>query len=407
MVFYSGGIYILAHKKWSMWSQLIAGFLLVISTTGFARLAYGVLMPFMQADLNINYTQAGLLATTISLGFLAISPLAGLLALKFGMKQVIMAGGFLVTVSFLFLSFSNSFYLYMLIMFFCGAGSALAFSPIMSLLVIQFQKKKGLVLGVLLSGVGSGMLLSGLMTTYLIRYFPVWEWRAIWIIFSITSILFTLLSWIVLKEPGKSVTNKDDSNQGVAHAYKNRKILRVGIIYFLIGLAYLIPILFQTSFMIHSGISERVAGSLFSISGLFTIIGGPIWGIVSDKVGRKKSLLVALAFCVMGGIIPVVDDHIISFMASAILFGFSIGGLMVLVQAMAVERSLPYLVPAVLGFITIFFATGQLLGPFLAGSIIEHLGGVREAYIFAIFIFFTALILTCFVSEKEKVVLET
>ncbi len=165
-------------------------------------------------------------------------PHSWLLALKFGMKQVIMAGGFLVTVSFLFLSFSNSFYLYMLIMFLCGAGSALVFSSIMSLLVIQFQKKKGLVLGVLLSGVGSGMLLSGLMTTYLIRYFPVWEWRAIWLIFSIVSILFTLLSWIVLKEPGKSVTNKDDRNQGVAHAYKNRKILRVGIIYFLIGLSY-------------------------------------------------------------------------------------------------------------------------------------------------------------------------
>jgi predicted MFS family arabinose efflux permease len=244
------------------------------------------------------------------------------------------------------------------------------------------------------------------MTTYLIQYFPVWEWRAIWIIFAIISIIVTFLSWIVLKEPGNRASNKDDRNLRVAHVYKNQKIVRVGIIYFLVGVAYLIPILFQTSFMIHSGISEKVAGSLFSISGLFTIIGGPIWGMVSDKVGRKKSLLVALAFCVMGGIIPVVNDHIISFIASAILFGFSIGGLMVLVQAMAAERSLPYLVPAVLGFVTIFFATGQLLGPFLAGAIIEQLGGVREAYVFAVFIFVTALIITSFVSEKEKVVLE-
>lgn len=389
-----------------MLTQLMAGFLLVISTTGFARLAYGVLMPFMQADLNMNYTQAGLLATTISLGFLAISPAVGVLALKFGMKKVIITGGFLVTGSFILLSFSNSFYLFTLIMFFCGAGSAFVFSPLMSLLVIQFQKKKGLVLGVLLSGVGSGMLLSGLMTTYLIRYFPVWEWRAIWIIFAIISIIVTFLSWIVLNEPGNRADNKDDRNLRVAHVYKNQKIVRVGIIYFLVGVAYLIPILFQTSFMIHSGISEKVAGSLFSISGLFTIIGGPIWGMVSDKVGRKKSLLVALAFCVMGGIIPVVNDHIISFIASAILFGFSIGGIMVLVQAMAAERSLPYLVPAVMGFVTIFFATGQLLGPFLAGAIIEQLGGVQEAYAFAVFIFVTALILTSFVSEKERVVLE-
>lgn len=401
-----GGIYILTHKRWPMWAQLMTGFLLVISTTGFARLAYGVLMPFMQADLNMNYTQSGLLATTISLGFLAISPVTGLLALKFGMKQVILVGGFLVTGSFIFLSFSNSFYQYTLIMFFCGVGSALAFSPIMSLLVIQFQKKKGLVLGVLLSGVGSGMLLSGLMTTYLIKYFPVWEWRAIWLIFAIISIIVTILSWIVLKEPENRASNKNNRNLREAYTYKNQKIVRVGIIYFLIGVAYLTPILFQTSFMIHSGISERVAGSLFSISGLFTVAGGPIWGMVSDKVGRKQSLLVALAFCVMGGIIPVVINHLISFIASAILFGFSIAGLMVLVQAMAAERSLPNLVPAVLGFITIFFATGQLVGPFLAGAIIEQFGGVQEAYVFAIFIFFTAAIITCFVSENEKVVIE-
>ncbi|MEH7743786.1 MFS transporter [Neobacillus drentensis] len=88
----------MASKKSSMFSQLIAGYLLVIATSGFARLAYGVLMPSMQEDLAINYAQAGFLATIISLGFLVISTLIGVLAQKIGIKKIVLAGGFLVTV---------------------------------------------------------------------------------------------------------------------------------------------------------------------------------------------------------------------------------------------------------------------------------------------------------------------
>jgi MFS family permease len=397
------GVYMKGEQKWSMVSQIFAGYLLVIATTGFARLAYGVLMPYIQSDLKINYTQAGLLATIISLGFLIISPISGILAIKFGMKKVIMAGAIIVTSCFFLLLITKSFYGYMLIMFFCGAGSALAFTPLMSLLVVQFPKKKGLVLGVLLSGVGSGMLLSGLMTTYLIKYFQLLEWRAIWLIFAGISLMVSLLAWFVLKEPVSIENTKGNANHSITNVYKNWKIIRIGLIYFLIGVGYLIPILFQTSFMLDSGINDKVAGTLFSISGLFTIIGGPVWGLVSDKVGRKLSILVGLTFCILAGIIPITDHHLVGFAASAILFGFSIGGLMVLIQAMAAERTLPYFVPAVLGFVTIFYAIGQLVGPLLTGVIIEKLGGIGYAYKFATLIFIGALCIVCFVNEREKV----
>ncbi|WP_176526029.1 MFS transporter, partial [Bacillus sp. AFS001701] len=190
----------MTSKKSSMFSQLIAGYLLVIATSGFARLAYGVLMPSMQEDLAINYAQAGFLATIISLGFLVISTLIGILAQKFGIKKIVLAGGFLVTVCLFLLSFAKSYYIVMLIMFLLGAGSSLVFAPLMSLMVTQFANKKGLVLGILLSGVGSGMLLSGIITTNISDYFPSLGWRVIWTIFGIISLIVTLLSLFVLKE---------------------------------------------------------------------------------------------------------------------------------------------------------------------------------------------------------------
>ena len=392
----------MVSKKSSMFSQLIAGYLLVIATSGFARLAYGVLMPSMQEDLAINYAQAGFLATIISLGFLVISTLIAVLAQKFGIKKIVLAGGFLVTVCLFLLSFAKSYYFVMLIMFLLGAGSSLAFAPLMSLMVIQFANKKGLVLGILLSGVGSGMLLSGIITTNLSDYFPSLGWRDIWTIFGTISLIVTLLSLFVLKEAENKTNTKNNQNQSISKAFKNVKIIRIGIIYFLVGVGYLIPVLFQSSFMINSGFSEKIAGNVFALSGLSIIVGSPVFGMISDRIGRKNSLLITSILCMIAGILPVLNHHLIAFVAASILFPFSLGGFLVLIQSMAAERVSPSLVPAVLGYVSVFYSIGQLIGPSLAGAVIEKFGGIQSAYILASCIFLGTLIITSFVKENEK-----
>ena len=50
----------------------------------FARLAYGLVLPSMQASLGLSFTQAALLGTITALGYLSLVLPAGLFAARFG-----------------------------------------------------------------------------------------------------------------------------------------------------------------------------------------------------------------------------------------------------------------------------------------------------------------------------------
>ena len=57
------------HKRpWLVLAGLALG---VTVTNGFARFAYGLIVPAMQSDLGWNYAQAGWLNTANALGYIA------------------------------------------------------------------------------------------------------------------------------------------------------------------------------------------------------------------------------------------------------------------------------------------------------------------------------------------------
>ncbi len=58
---------------------VITGMLLIVTTTGFGRMAYGVILPFMQEGMNFTTTQSGYLGTMLFLGYLLTVGISGVL----------------------------------------------------------------------------------------------------------------------------------------------------------------------------------------------------------------------------------------------------------------------------------------------------------------------------------------
>lgn len=56
------------------WMFVITGMLLIVTTTGFGRMAYAVILPFMQEGMNFTTTQSGYLGTMLFLGYLLTVP---------------------------------------------------------------------------------------------------------------------------------------------------------------------------------------------------------------------------------------------------------------------------------------------------------------------------------------------
>src|SRR5487761_2317464 len=109
-----------------LWS--VAG--LALATTvalGFARFAYGLILPAMRADLHLTYANAGVLNTVNSAGYLATTLAAPWLARRFGHRAVFSVGMFGTALALLACGFTRNFALLSVLRLVAGAAGACAF----------------------------------------------------------------------------------------------------------------------------------------------------------------------------------------------------------------------------------------------------------------------------------------
>ncbi|WP_377865464.1 MFS transporter [Bacillus sp. R86525] len=372
------------------WLFILTGMFLIITTTGFARMAYGIILPFMQEGLSLSTAQSGMLGTILFLGYLLTVGTSGILTIRFGAKSVLLIGSWLVVISLIGLAFVSSFLIASICMLCAGAGSALVYTPLMSITVGWFPDKRGTVMGLLLSGAGIGMLFSGIIVPYIVRTFPEYSWRGSWLLFGVITCIVVFVASIVLKNP--EVTEDEGERNNKSFLWKTKELYVIAWMYFIVGLVYLIPNIYQTSFMIDNGISASISGTVYAIAGMFSIVGAPAWGLISDRVGIKKALSIALLLAVIGDMIPIIFGNITGFIISAIIWGSSLGGILLLIQVAASKQVSSKYVSMAISFISVFYAVGQMIGPGLAGWIIGE-NGYTTAYGLGAFGFFMCICL--------------
>ena len=364
--------------------------LLIVTTTGFARMAYGIILPFMQEGLGLTTAQSGYLGTMLFLGYLLTVGLSGGLTMRIGAKSVLLVGGGAVVLGLVGLVFATNFWWAAITLFCAGAGSALVYTPLLSIAISLYPKKRGLVMGLLMSGAGVGMLLSGLLVPLLLQYFPTFGWRSAWLTFAVLTQLVVLLAFWTIKQPRYA---EKDTAQEKTTSWRSKQLYIIAGIYFAVGLVYLIPNLYQTSYMISLGLSNELAGSVYAIAGIVSIGGAPFWGMLADKIGVRKALTSALLLSVAGDLVPIMLENIGGFLLSSIIWGSSLGGVLLLIQMKASQQVSSQYVASAIGFISIFYAAGQMMGPGLAGWLIEYFGGFPVAYGFGATIFFLCILL--------------
>ena len=71
---------------------VLCGTLTSLVVIGFARLAYGVILPSMREDLGLSYQQAGILSTVTALCYVCFVLAGGLAAARWGARASILFG---------------------------------------------------------------------------------------------------------------------------------------------------------------------------------------------------------------------------------------------------------------------------------------------------------------------------
>ncbi len=152
------------------------------------------LLPVIEDELVINHALAGSIFFYISLGHTITMFLSGLLSLRIGYKKLIISGLVILTISFLFLKYAESYASFAAIAFLMGLGSGIYLPCAIPLITSTFSRDNwGKVIAFHETAASFSIFSIPLLTAFALSFF---HWRTLFIILSgacFVSIIYTLL----------------------------------------------------------------------------------------------------------------------------------------------------------------------------------------------------------------------
>ncbi|HEY5349911.1 MAG TPA: MFS transporter [Candidatus Lustribacter sp.] len=166
----------------------------------------------------------------------------------------------------------------------------------------------------------------------------------------------------------------------------------------ILGFSILIPLM--PYFVKHFGAPDIVVGALFAVFALCQFVGGPFWGNVSDRIGRKRVLIVSQIGATIGWTMLAFAPTIAWVFAARIIEGFS-GGNISVTQAYVSDLVEPAKRGRAFSYIGAAFSAGLVFGP-LAGGYLVAKYGFATPFLLAAGLQVVTLIVTVLVLPESR-----
>ena len=394
------------------WVIVVVGFLIIFACIGLARYAYTMLLPSMQVGLGLPDDRMGFIGTGNFCGYLMSVILAPRLIRSFKPRAVITAGLALITLSMAGIGLSCGFLIPLFLYFLVGIGTGLANIPTMALISYWFRSdQRGKAAGLMIGGNGAAIVLAGILVPFLNRSFGTGGWRAGWLLLGAIALIVTILAaWLVRNHPSdkglEPLGNASPTSidQMIPHEKRGdgALLVRLGLLYLAFGATFMVFGTFIVTTMVREyGFSESKAGIYWSWSGFLSLFSGVIFGMLSDKIERKQGL--ALVFVVQSAayLLAGFKPEGIGLIVAIALYGLALFAVpAIMAAAVGDYLGLPR-AAAAFSTITIFFATGQTIGPAVAGIIGRTTGSFTDAYLLAGLITASAAVFAFFLPKPQ------
>lgn len=345
-------------------------------SNGYARFAYGLILPAMREDLGWNFTEAGWINTANAIGYLAGALLALSLISRLGARWLFIWGFVLTTVALLCSALAHQIWLMSFWRFLAGVGGAPVFiagGALASGLFGDDKQKNALAIAVYFGGGGFGMVATAVVLPHLVEWYGNDIWPYAWLLLGVGShIAFLPSYWAAIAAPEP---RKPAETQGHRPSLPVLAMFPGLAAYFMFGVSYIIYITFLVAWMQGQGASALLVSTTWGVMGLMVIASPFLWSrVLAASEGGGAISLTSLATGT-GILVPLIIPGAAGMLASAVLFGASF--FMVPTSTTTFGRKNlpePLWGPSLALFTTIF-SIGQIVGPVGAGVVADYAGG--------------------------------
>jgi len=374
------------------WTVVIVSFFIAILAYG-GIYSFGIFFKSLQEDLGWSAAATSGVFSLYLLSYCFFSIFSGWAVDRLGPKIIISLGGFFIGLGFLLASnVYRLWHIYFCYGLFIGIGISAVYAPLLATTSRWVEKRRGLALGIVSSGIGAGNVFVPLLASYLISQYG---WRTSYIIMgSLAGGGITILAVLYLKKdpPLKKYVQKNaepNNKTGtcIFESYSIRKIFLfeafwlLALVYLMVGFGLQMMIVHIVPHIVKVfRTSQIIAAGVFSIMGASSIAGRLLMGAISDIIGRKSVLIICVLLegIAILTLINTLNDYALYLFA--VLFGFGFGGHNPQFPALTGELFGLAKMGSIIGLHLIFYGISGAFGSFLAGSVLDRTGSYYNAF---------------------------
>lgn len=150
------------------------------------------------------------------------------------------------------------------------------------------------------------------------------------------------------------------------------------------------------------GFSELQAGRLWSWVGILSLVSGPLFGYLSDRLGRKVGLVTVFSIQAAAYIMAISSLPESFMYLSIFCFGIVAWSVPSIISALVGDAAGPQRAAAIFGFVTFIFGIGQVAGPFCAGALAQVTGSFTLSFSLAALLGVSAALLSALLPPKNS-----
>ncbi len=313
-----------------------------------------------------------LLLSTLTVG----SVIGGKLAAKYSTRTIVIIGGMILSAGFFLASFATADLPWLLWIGYGvmgGTGMGFTYSTTIACAQKWYPEKKGFVTGLIVAALGFGGVIFTPIIERLIALFggpQVGEPKTFMVLSGIFLVVCTVGA-LFLKNPPQSeihsasVDSAQDGSLSPSQVLRDPRFYIITASLMLACMGGLMMIGFAKPIAVAKGLGETATIGVLIIS-MCNSLGRLCWGMISDKLGRKRTiLLLLLGSGILSMLINSADGYFIYVLIG--LIGFFYGGFLSNFPSLTADLFGPKYMATNYGMVLLGFGAGAVASSYIAG----------------------------------------
>lgn len=302
------------------------------------------------------------------------SVIGGKLAVKYTTRRIVIIGGIILSAGFFLASLVTPDIPWLLWLGYGvmgGIGMGFTYSTTIACSQKWFPHKKGFVTGLIVSALGFGGVIFTPIIESLIKKFggPKVGEPKTFLVLSIIFLVVCTVGGMFLKNPPEDKTTASASTQSEGMSpgqiLKDPRFYLITVSLMLACMGGLMMIGFAKPIAVAKGLESTATIGVLIIA-MFNSIGRLFWGMASDKIGRKKTIIILLIGSAISSILVSQANGYFIYILIAMI-GFFYGGFLSNFPSLTADLFGPKHMATNYGLVLLGFGVGAVASSYIAG----------------------------------------